>query len=596
MINFNVQIRDFPFSGESQALIEQWKKGDREYGTNWPVVYLLHNDETREAYVGETLNAGKRAAQHWQLDERKRLKTIHIMTDDTFNKSVILDLESFLIKYISADQSYTLQNGNTGLSDFDYYGRDEYEKEFQKVWECLRKHNLVRSGVAELQNSDFFKYSPYKALTQDQGVVLGKILSILTLCLKEDMRETVLVEGGAGTGKTILAIYLLKLLSDLKSDTYEQMEEVSESKVTEWQALLTERKFKMGYVVPQSSLQQTLKKVFRTIRGLPESLVMSPREAIRAAKDAPFDLLICDEAHRLKRRAGLSQYQSYDEINREFNLPADTTELEWVIRSSRMQILFYDSAQTVRPSDVPTLRFNQILNEQENRQKLKLSSQLRCLAGDDYIQYVHDILNFERFGIQDSYQEYGSAVMRENFSTWPQPKVEFKNFKALLYDDVDEMVDEINRLNQEIGLCYTVAGYGWKWITKKEPKNTPKRDIDIGRGYIWNRTNTDWIGSKPLPYEIGCIHTVQGYDLNYVGVIFGPEIYYDRKAGRIDVDKKKYYDSLGKTVGDDHEALRTYILNVYQTLLTRGIRGVLIYVCDPALREYLRPFFQDDAE
>ena len=125
MINFNVQIRDFPFSGESQALIEQWKKGDREYGTNWPVVYLLHNDETREAYVGETLNAGKRAAQHWQLDERKRLKTIHIMTDDTFNKSVILDLESFLIKYISADQSYTLQNGNTGLSDFDYYGRDE---------------------------------------------------------------------------------------------------------------------------------------------------------------------------------------------------------------------------------------------------------------------------------------------------------------------------------------------------------------------------------------------------------------------------------------------------------------------------------------
>ena len=62
MISFNVQIRDFPFDSTSQSKIEQWKNGDREYGTNWPVVYLLHNDVVKEAYIGETLNAGKRAA------------------------------------------------------------------------------------------------------------------------------------------------------------------------------------------------------------------------------------------------------------------------------------------------------------------------------------------------------------------------------------------------------------------------------------------------------------------------------------------------------------------------------------------------------
>ena len=73
MISFNVQIRDFPFNENSQGLIENWKNGKREYGSNWPVVYLIHNDDTKEAYVGETLNAGKRAAQHWQVSERQRL-------------------------------------------------------------------------------------------------------------------------------------------------------------------------------------------------------------------------------------------------------------------------------------------------------------------------------------------------------------------------------------------------------------------------------------------------------------------------------------------------------------------------------------------
>ncbi len=144
MINFNVQIREVPFNESSQQKIESWHNGDREYGTNWPVVYLIHNDDTKEAYIGETLNAGRRAAQHWQVQERQRLKTIHIMTDDTFNKSVILDLEAFLIKYISADRKYRLQNGNAGLASFDYYNRSEYEKQFHKIWNSLKKLDPVQ--------------------------------------------------------------------------------------------------------------------------------------------------------------------------------------------------------------------------------------------------------------------------------------------------------------------------------------------------------------------------------------------------------------------------------------------------------------------
>ena len=398
-----------------------------------------------------------------------------------------------------------------------------------------------------------------------------------------------LVEGGAGTGKTILAVYLMKLLSDLKTDVYEDedSEEIVTSEISELRALIRNRDLKVGIIIPQQALRVTLKRVFSKIHGMTDAKIMTPMEAARAGKDTPFDLLICDEAHRLHRRAGLSQYGSYDKTNQELGLPREATELDWIIHSSRMQLLFYDADQSVRPSDITPEIFQQILSRQSIN-RLKLSSQLRCLGGDDYIQYIHEVLNVGGFchpGI-----ETAGNVLRE--SALPIPHGSFQDYTLRLYDDLDEMMDEINRLNDQYDLCCTVAGYGWKWITQDEPKDTPLRDIPIGRGYIWNRTNTDWINSDRLPYEVGCIHTVQGYDLNYVGVIFGPEIIYNKSTGRIEVIKKNYYDNLGKAVGDDMEALRNYILNIYATLMTRGIHGVFVYVCDSNLREYLRPFLQ----
>ena len=591
MINFNVQIRDFPFDENSQARIESWHSPSRDYGTNWPVVYLIHNDDTKEAYIGETLNASRRAAQHWQVEERKHLKTIHIMTDDTFNKSVILDLESFLIKYISADGKYRLQNGNAGLSSFDYYNRAEYEQQFQKIWGILKELGLVQSGIADIEDSDLFKYSPYKSLTQDQQKVLEKILFFITGYLKQELEYSIIVRGGAGTGKTILAVFLLKLLSDLMTSSFEaDAETATSSEITALQSLITGKKLKLGFVVPQQSLRETLKKVFRSINGLPETFIMTPREAALAGKDEPFDLLVCDEAHRLHRREGLSQYPAYDQINQELHLSRDATELDWIIRASRMQLLFYDPDQSVRPSDITREQFSMILGQQ-NKFQLNLTSQLRCLGGEDYIQYIHEVLNLQ--GFTGSLSGGSSTVLKEGSSVFnfPEQHNTFKDYTLGFYDDLDQMMDEINRLNKEHGLSCAVAGYAWKWLTKDHPNDPHIIDIPVGRGYIWNRTYTDWINSDRLPNEVGCIHTVQGYDLNYVGVIFGPEVTYNTQSGRIEVIKKNYKDTLGKAVGDNQEALRTYVLNIYATLLTRGIHGALIYVCDPALREYLRKYF-----
>ena len=440
MINFDLQVREFPFNSNSQTKIEGWRKGQREFGSNWPVVYFIHNETLREGYIGETLNAGKRAAQHWQISERQRLSTIHIMTDESFNKSVILDLESFLIKYISADGKYKLQNGNNGLNDFDYYGRKEYEDQFQKVWEKLRDLGLVQSGIADIQNSDLFKYSPYKALNDDQTEVLNQILYYLNGYLKYNIDHSIIVEGGAGTGKTILAVFLIKLLTDIANNNVTRTENEGDllNAGIAQEVMSNFHNLKIGFVVPMQSLRQTIKKVFRTIDGLSDNMILSPNEIV---KKGPFDLLVVDEAHRLHQRKALSQYPAYDKNNKLLGLPKDATELDWILKSSKVQVLFYDQAQSVKPSDIPASSFMGSF-EHGSMIRLKLQSQLRCLGGDDYIQYVKKVLNGEEVS----------------------PHGPFENYRIEMFDNVDSLVDEINRLDKEYGLSCTVAGYAWPWI------------------------------------------------------------------------------------------------------------------------------------
>ena len=153
------------------------------------------------------------------------------------------------------------------------------------------------------------------------------------------------------------------------------------------------------------------------------------------------------------------------------------------------------------------------------------------------------------------------------------------------------MIEDIRKLDDEIGLCRTAAGYAWKWQSKRDPATY---DIVLdGKGYRWNSTDVNWIISKNALNEIGCIHTVQGYDLNYLGVIIGNDIKYDKDEKKIFAYKSCYFDQQGKSgVADDQEALRDYLTNIYLTLMTRGIRGTYVYVCDPALREYMSQFIE----
>lgn len=140
-----------------------------------------------------------------------------------------------------------------------------------------------------------------------------------------------------------------------------------------------------------------------------------------------------------------------------------------------------------------------------------------------------------------------------------------------------------------------LAGYGYEWKSKKNPEAF---DIETG-GFKgrWNSATTDWINSPGSIDEVGSIHTVQGYDLNYAGVIIGPELYWDSETQQIRVDRDQYRDRKGKEANRKRgievtdEDLFRLIVNIYTVLMTRGMRGTFVYVHDEGLRERLRSAF-----
>lgn len=548
----------------------------KSVGENWPIVYVLNND--KEAYVGETHHASIRMNQHQANPDRNRLTEIRIISGNNFNKSVILDLESFLIKHMGADGKYKLQNGNNGLQDHDYYDRAAYQEDFRKIWNKLRKEGVVDHTITEIENSNIYKYSPYKSLGEDQIRAENEILSAFAEYAGGEDGVTIVVRGGAGTGKTILAIYLMKLFADVKrkSDIESVLDDhLDEDVETIYAAESLGNISKIGIVFPQSTLNASVKDVFKSIDGLSPKMVLSTSGVVDdyVATGEKFDLLIVDEAHRLKCRnkGHLSSYGKFDKCNKELGLDKmEGTELDWIKICSRNQIIFRDELQTVRPCDIDAEDFKKITEKRYRGPvvELGLDTQWRCEGGNGYINYVRNILSNRK-----------------------PPFQTFENYDFKLYHDVDKMVQDIKAKNEEIGLCRNAAGYAWKWISKKD-KSLYDIEID-GHKYRWNTTYTNWIASPTSVDEIGCIHTLQGYDLNYVGLIIGEDIKFDRTTGEIYADKDCYHDQQGKSgVAFKPDELKQYLLNIYLTLMTRGIKGTYLYVCDDGLREYFEQYVE----
>ncbi|MGR6092113.1 DNA/RNA helicase domain-containing protein [Brevibacterium sp. CSND-B09] len=567
------KVERFPFDADK---VKAWGSVDPRH-SNWPVVYVMNN--TEEVYVGESLNVEGRMKQHLESDSKRNLESVRVVLDDTFNKSACLDLESFLIRMFHGDASRQVLNLNAGITDADYYDRDNYNKTFHQIFEELRtQESLFKRTIPQIINSDLFKLSPFKALNHDQAIAVDDILEGFFDDLESGVDNTVVVEGNPGTGKTVVAIYLLKLLEDIRRHDSEEPLDIdsvfSDYFTPEHAELLKSLKF--AIVVPQQSLRDSIAKVFKLTPGLSKGMVLTPFEVGESTER--FDLLVVDEAHRLNQRANQASgplNKKFIEINEKLFGWDDPqkTQLDWIQKQSHHSILMLDVGQTVRPADLPATTTRELAARARAAERLyPLQTQMRISTDKDYVSYIRKLLSDDP----------------------PESREDFGDYDLRLFTDLGEMTRELQKREVEHGLSRLVAGYAWPWKSKNE-KTAYDLELD-GQQMRWNTTTTDWINSAKSVDEVGSIHTVQGYDLNYVGVIIGNDLRYDPDAGKLVFDRASYHDKkgrennpkLGITYSDAD--LLEYVKNIYSVLLTRGIRGTYVYICDPALHSRLKDF------
>lgn len=539
---------------------------------DWPVVYVLSNG--KEVYVGETINAQARLQQHLTSDSKNHLKRVQIVLSSKFNKSACLDLESKLIQYLAADGAHRVLNANAGIVDGNYFDRDEYRAIFQQLFDRLVDNGLLTRPIPEIINSNLFKYSPFKSLTDDQAAAVKGILDEILDGKRKGKSAQVVVEGDPGTGKTIIAIYLMKLIQDIASLSDEALVD-DDSTFAEYMTLENIsllKDYKVGLVIPQQALRTTLGKVFSKTPGLTKKMILKPFSV--GGSDVKWDLLIIDEAHRLSMRANQAfptLNTLYVDINKMLFGKDDFkyTQLDWMVEQSDAQVLLLDPDQSIKPLDLPRSVIDLAIEKAKSADTyFKLHSQLRVSAGHDYVEFIQRLL-----------------------SNNPMPNPGFGDYDLRFFESFTEMRQEILRKNEEVGLSRILAGFAWKWVSKKEPT---KPDIEIeGLKLFWNRTDKDWVNSKNSELDVGGIHTIQGYDLNYAGVVVGSDIGLDPATNRIIFRRENYFDSKGtlnnrvQGITYSDEDILQYIVNIYRVLLTRGIKGTYIYVHDPELRKLI---------
>lgn len=551
----HLYINQYIFKKEKIKSIEK----EQEHTSNHPIIYILYDDLKKVAYVGESTNVTKRMNDHLKNIDKKRLKYLYVISSPYFNKSAALDIESNLIKYMSADTGYSLLNGNAGIVEHNYYQKRYYFEIFENIWKNLKLKKVVAKDILDIDNSDLYKYSPYKSLSVDQNEVVIQYLERLN----NQKEGPVFVEGSAGTGKTILAVYLIKLL--VTHVTIDSIDKENTDILEKYQKINSFRNYlqkspEIALVVPMTSLRKTLKNVFKSIPGLKANMVIGPSEVVK--KD--YDILIIDEAHRLKRRKGLTAYGSFDNTNKSLGMGHEGTELDWILSKSKYQMFFYDEAQSIRPSDISKKTFSKLKNTENT---IKLSSQLRVKAGIDYIKFVNHLLTEKNV---------------QNLEKFSSP-----NYELALFSNLQEMIHQLEYKEKNYGLTRMTAGFSWKWVSSN---GSDAYDALIdGVKMTWNRETKDWINSTNSLTEMGCIHTTQGYDLNYCGVIFGNEIIYNTKTNKIEIVKDNYFDTKGKG-GVNDDDLHLYIINIYKTLMYRGIKGTYVYCCDKNLERYFSKF------
>ena len=568
------QIRDYSFD---QKTISDLAVEDH-LEENWPVVYQIYNNQ--QIYIGETTNLKNRMNQHLANVEKSSLRhgSVKVVFDETFNKSAALDLESYLIQYFSGDGKFKVLNRNDGMCDRDYYDRANYRKTFEEIWNRLRELKIADKTISEINNSELFRFSPYKNLNFEQLNVVTEIVQNIDEAIAHDVKSLSVIDGDAGTGKTIVIMYLAKLLADLQSFDNQNDDIDDESNFNIFFELEhINQNFKnksIALVIPQPSLCGRIRKIFDKIDlGNANIRIFSPVQFGKCDDD--FDITLVDEAHLMKVGVTGTLGKQVHEIDQKiFGDTGIHSELDWIMAKSKNVVLVFSDQQRIRPANINKGDILKYADE-FNMREYYLKTQMRSLGGKKYIDYIHDILS-------------------NGFR--PTEKETFENFEAKIFDNIQDFAEAMEKREAEYGLSRMVAGFAWKWNSKI---NKSAYDIEIdGMKFRWNSTQNNWIGSKNAPKEVGSIYTVQGDDLNYVGIIIGNDLIY--RDGKLIFNRKACADSgamkrsqrqVANNEQISEDDMLEQVLRTYRILMNRAVKGIYIYACDTALNKYLSNYF-----
>lgn len=388
--------------------------------------------------------------------------------------------------------------------------------------------------------SDLFKGNDEFVLLDEQIVAYNTIINYCLANIDEQKKMVIIVEGGPGTGKSVVALHVFRELLEHSQN--------------------------VNFVAPNSAFRTVIMEKLAQGKYGTKTFIKGLFKGSAGFNDSPpnfFDALIVDEAHRLKNGSAYG-YRGENQV-------------EDMINSAITSVFFIDDGQQIRPDDIGNVAELERVAALHDAEviKLKLSAQFRCNGAEGYINWITDVLQIEETANADG---------------WDQQDYDFR-----FCETPNEVARLIKKRYNEGHEARILAGYAWPWTSdKKGNSDAQVNDVvveETGFAMPWNSRSlrSTWAINEDGIDQVGCIHTSQGLEFDYVGVLFGKDIKFNEVTEQIYGDYSAYYDRTGKSnLKDKPEELTRLIKNIYKVLCSRGMKGCYIYVQDEALREYFK--------
>ena len=563
-------IKEYPYNNQGLKELEEGEsREESKIISRYPTVYVVNDKKKKKiysVYVGETNNIAKRTAQHlhddpksredWrELSESKTAK-MYVIGHQHFNKSMTLDIENQLMLYLSSVENVKALYNRRSNDQDEYYPVNEVQDIFTQIWTQLhQKNSELFPAMDVLKDLAIFKASPFHKLTHEQLEAKNLIMERVNYSLDNDEEgQLIMVTGEAGAGKTVL-------LSNLFYD------------------LVGYKKYghplNVHIMVNHDEQVKVYKEISKKL-GINVNLVGKPTSFINKGEKA--DVILVDEAHLLWTQ-GKQSYQG-------------TNQLEDLRKLGKVVVIIFDQHQVLRSQQiVESAQLQKMVGEALKSDNLiELKNQLRIDASESTIQWVRALVDHQKVE-----------------KLQPDSKYEIKVFDSP--KDLEDAIQLKNRSDLDShyanGISRLVATFDWTFSTGSKPSDgSPTWDVKIGDWRMpWNNQlktkqkrsvsyrNLSWAERSETINEVGSTYTIQGFDLNYAGVIIGPSVKYrdgmivfDPKAhANKDANQKRTLQS-----GEKRSFAEKLIRNELNVLLTRGVHGLYIYAVDPEFREALK--------